>query len=126
MFNIEVTLSLMTLFFITSLTGIIGYAFRSNQIRKKQMKVVKLRREVVNNHAYILELQKECVDLENQLRSTKPLELPLKSIVKDFNEDDKNMIGSSKSPESARDKSKVNLSALAKPTWEIQLKRKAN
>ena len=126
MFNIDVTLNLMVLFPIIAFAGIIGYALRSGQIKKKQMKVVNLRREVANNHAYILELQKECVDLENKLLSAKVAELPLKSIVKDINVKNNKIVGGFKASESARNKGNVNHSSLAKPTWNIQLKRKAN
>ena len=66
MYNIDFTFNLFTLFAITAAAGIIGYAFRSRQIQKKQMKVLKLRREVMNNHASILELQKNS-------RSAKPV-----------------------------------------------------
>ncbi len=106
MYNIDFTFNLFTLFAITAAAGIIGYAFRSRQIQKKQMKVLKLRREVMNNHASILELQKECVDLQNQLRSSKIAISPLKSIVKNFDEEE------------------VDHSPISKPDWNIRLDRK--
>jgi predicted RNase H-like nuclease (RuvC/YqgF family) len=89
MLNIDFTFNVLTLSFILLIAAIAGYAFRSRQIRKKQLKIVELRREMVSNHAHILELQKEYVALELQLRGQKTPVLPLKSIVIDFKEEEK-------------------------------------
>jgi len=108
MFNIDVTISLIALFPIILIAGLIGYAFKSGQVRKKQMKVVKLRKEIVSSHAYILELQKECVDLENQLNNSRVSEIPLKTIGKDFHDEDRNVVSGLKTSESLLGKKRVN------------------
>ncbi len=77
MSEIEVSINLLTLIGIIVAAGLIGYAFRSRQIRKKQFKIVELRKEIVNNHAHILELQKEYVVMESKLKVTTPV-LPIK------------------------------------------------
>jgi hypothetical protein len=108
--DIDFTFSLLSISLIIVIAGIVGYTLGSLQLRRNQMKVVKLRREMANNHAYILELQKECVDLENQLHKTKATVLPLTSIVKDFMEENKNKAEGHVTPESVINKRKDNLS----------------
>ena len=64
MFTIEFTLNVLNLILIISGALIAGYYLRSRQLKKKQFKISELRKEIVYNHAQILELQKECVSLE--------------------------------------------------------------
>ena len=61
MLNIDLSLNVLTLLFVVLVAGLIGFCFRSRQIKKKQWKIAELRKEIVTNHAYILELQKEYV-----------------------------------------------------------------
>ena len=108
MFDIDFTLNLAYISLIITVAGIVGYSFRSHQIRKNEMKVVKLRKEIANNHAHILELQKECVDLENRWHKTKATVLPLTPIVKEFKEEEKNNIECFNNPKSVNNKRKIN------------------
>ena len=108
MLDIDFTLNLVTISIIIVIAGIVGYASRSQQIRKNQMKIIKLRREMANNHAHILELQKECVNLEKLLHTTKVTVLPLKSIVQDFKEEDQDRNKSFNAAASLKNKRKVN------------------
>jgi hypothetical protein len=78
MFAIEFTLSLFTLIVMVGAAVLIGYSFRSNKLKKRQMKISELRKEMVSNHAHILELEKENVLLEKEIRANKTPVLSLK------------------------------------------------
>jgi hypothetical protein len=64
--------------------GFIGYRLRSRQIWKKQNKIVELRKEMVDNHAYILQLQKEYVDLQSKFEDQKIPVLGMKDSAKGY------------------------------------------
>jgi hypothetical protein len=64
MFSVEIPINLFALAFAMFAAGFIGFSLRGRQLKKKQFKIVELRKEMVDNHAHILELQKEYVDLE--------------------------------------------------------------
>jgi cell division protein FtsB len=93
MFTLDITISFLSFFLIILGSGFLGFAMRSRQIKKKQSKVAFLRREMVYSHAYILQLEKENVNLELQLRNLKsptPV-LPLKIAGKDYPEENKRL-----------------------------------
>jgi hypothetical protein len=89
MFTIDLSISLLSFLLTTIGAGLLGFALRSRQLKKKQSKVSSLRREMIHNHAYILELEKENVDLELQLRGMKTPVLPLKIAGKDYPEENR-------------------------------------
>ena len=64
MLNVEFTLNVLSLVLLAGGSLFIGYLLRSRQLKKKQFKISELRKEIVYNHAQILELQSEYVDLE--------------------------------------------------------------
>jgi cell division protein FtsB len=72
MFSIDLTINGFILLAIFAGSGFLGYSLRSRQIKKKQFKIVELRKEMVDNHAYILELQKEYVALQTKLNVPNP------------------------------------------------------
>jgi cell division protein FtsB len=86
MFGEEYTVNLLTLILIVFASGFIGYSLRSRQIKKKQTKIVELRREMVDNHAHILELEKENVILERQYQSMKTPVRPINSLTNEKEE----------------------------------------
>ena len=75
--NIDLTINLLPFLAILVMAAFTGYFFRSRQIKKKQQKIQELRKEIVWNHAQILELQKEYVALESQMQVAKAPVLPL-------------------------------------------------
>jgi hypothetical protein len=87
MLNIELSLNVLTLGIIALVAMFIGYSFKSRVLRKKQLKIQELRKEIVGNHAHILELQKEYVTLESQIKGAKTPVLPLKPSSKDYIEE---------------------------------------
>jgi len=68
MYNPELSISLTTLATIIFLATMIGYAFRSRKTRRKQLRIRELKREIIYSHAQILELQKEFVVLESEMK----------------------------------------------------------
>lgn len=79
MFDIEFSINILTLVSIVLAAGLIGYIFRSRQIKKKQFKISELRKEIIYNHAHILELQKEYVTLESKMKIPQTPVLSLKN-----------------------------------------------
>jgi len=83
MFSIEFSVNILVLAMALLVAGFIGYALRSRQLRKKQFKIVELRKEMVDSHAYILQLQKEYVDLQSKFTDHKTPVLGIKNATKD-------------------------------------------
>jgi uncharacterized membrane protein len=82
MLNVEFTLNVLSLMIIVSGALFAGYFLRSRQLKKKQHKIAELRKEIVYNHAQILELQIEYVALEKSMNVSKATVLPMnKSVV---------------------------------------------
>ena len=84
MFSIEFSVNILVLAMAILVAGFIGYSLRSRQLRKKQFKIVELRKEMVDNHAYILQLQKEYVDLQTKFDEIKTPVIGKKNTAKDF------------------------------------------
>jgi hypothetical protein len=83
--DIEFTISVLTLLAIIFFAAGIGYAFRSRQIRKKQLKIQHLKKEIAYNHAHILEQQKEYVALETEMKKLMQIRvLPFKPTGSDY------------------------------------------
>jgi hypothetical protein len=78
MLNVEFTLNVLTLFGIAAGALLFGYYLRSRQLKKKQFKISELRKEIVYNHAQILELQMEYVNLEKSIKGSNATVLPMK------------------------------------------------
>jgi hypothetical protein len=83
MLNVEFTLNVLSLIGMISGALLFGYYLRSRQLKKKQFKISELRKEIVYNHAMILELQSEYVALEKSMNANKATILPMKSVVND-------------------------------------------
>ena len=79
MLNVEFTLNVLSLILIVSGALFFGYYLRSRQLKKKQFKIAELRKEIVYNHAQILELQTEYVTLEKTMNVNKATILPMNS-----------------------------------------------
>ncbi|MFI5124853.1 MAG: hypothetical protein ACHQDF_05970 [Chitinophagales bacterium] len=86
MFNVEFTISVLTLLAVIAGSVLTGYILRSRQLHKKQFKISELRKEIVYNHAQILELQKEYVDLEKSMKGSITPVLPMKQVLSEVKE----------------------------------------
>ena len=86
MLNVEFTLDVLSLMLMMAGAVLTGYLLRSRQLKKKQFKISELRKEIVYNHAQILELQTEYVNLEKEIKTVKAPVLPMNKITSDFKE----------------------------------------
>jgi hypothetical protein len=86
MLNVEFTFNVISLMGMIAGALFFGYYLRSRQLKKKQFKISELRKEIVYNHAQILELQIEYVALEKSINANKATVLPMKSVITDNKE----------------------------------------
>jgi hypothetical protein len=86
MLNAELTLNVLSLIGLISGALFFGYYLRSRQLKKKQFKISELRKEIVYNHAQILELQMEYVSLEKSMNANKATVFPISTIIADTKE----------------------------------------
>jgi hypothetical protein len=86
MLNVEFTLNVLSLIIIVSGALLAGYFLRSRQLKKKQHKIAELRKEIVYNHAQILELQIEYVALEKSMKISKATVLPMNTVLSETKE----------------------------------------
>jgi hypothetical protein len=68
--DFELSINPVALVGLVFLGAIVGYAIRSGRTRIKQLRIRELKREIMNSHAQILELQKEFVLLESRMKNT--------------------------------------------------------
>ena len=80
MLNVEFTLNVLSLILLVGGSLLAGYLLRSRQLQKKQFKISELRKEIVYNHAQILELQSEYVNLEKEMKGVKTPVRPMNTI----------------------------------------------
>jgi uncharacterized membrane protein len=80
MLNVEFNLNLLSLIVLIFGALFTGYQLRGRQLKKKQHKISDLRKEIVYNHAEILELQMEYVALEKSIKTTKATVLPMNAV----------------------------------------------
>ncbi|HEY4155444.1 MAG TPA: hypothetical protein VGM24_08445 [Puia sp.] len=81
MLSVEFTFSVLALIGIIAGSLLTGFLLRSRQLQKKQFKISELRKEIVYNHAQILELQKEYVMLDKTIKGNMAPVLPMKQVV---------------------------------------------
>ena len=86
MLYFELTLNVLSLLILMAVALFVGYLLRSRQLKKKQYKIAELRKEIVYNHAQILELQMEYVALEKTMNVTKATVLPMNPVISDTKE----------------------------------------
>ena len=74
---IELTLNVFVLMGIIFGSFVIGFLIKLNQVRSLKRKVVELEKEMLNNHADILELQRSKALLEQNLQASKIPVIPM-------------------------------------------------
>lgn len=71
MLAIEISFTLFPLLGILLAAFAVGFMFRSRQIKSYKRKVLDLEKEMLSNHAEILELQKERASLLKQMKESR-------------------------------------------------------
>ena len=61
----------MILIALVFVSAFAGFSFRKYQLTRSRLRVSLLEREIINNHAEILELQKEYISMELKFRGIK-------------------------------------------------------
>ncbi len=77
--GIDVTLNLLWLPVLSISFALFGFAFRSVQIQKLNKRIGELEREMVQNHAEILSLQKENIQLQEKVKNSAVPVIPITS-----------------------------------------------
>jgi hypothetical protein len=75
----EVTLSIYLLAFVLGLAVFAGFAFRAKIILRYREKIEELEREILNNCAHILDLERETLHMENKIQDTKSPVITMKA-----------------------------------------------
>lgn len=70
MLFIPLTIDVIWLGGLMAIAFIIGFSFRSQRLKKANKKIAELEKEMVLNHAEILELQKENLALQEKLKGS--------------------------------------------------------
>jgi hypothetical protein len=86
MLAIEFTINISVLAGIVFVSIVLGFMIRRSQIRSLKKKIVELEKEMLSNHADILELQRSKALLEQNLQASKIPVIPLNP-AKDENAD---------------------------------------
>ena len=71
MSSISIHVNLLLIPFLVLLSALIGFAYRSSQIKSLKLKVIALENEMLQNHAEILSLQKEISKMPDTTFSSK-------------------------------------------------------
>jgi hypothetical protein len=79
----EVTVNIYLLAFILGLSVFIGFAIRAKIILKYRAKIEELERDILNNYAHILELERESLQMENKIQDTKIPVIAMKTLNKE-------------------------------------------
>ena len=79
MLAIEITLSVLRLVGLILLSFAAGFILRSEQLKSYGRKVLELEKEMLSNHADILDLQKEKANLVKSIRESKIPVIPMNS-----------------------------------------------
>ncbi len=86
MLTIEVSINIFVLALIILTSGWIGYSLRGRQVTKARMQIEALQREILRNHAEILELERENVNIEIRLQDIKSPVIPIKTAIREEQE----------------------------------------
>lgn len=83
MLAMELTIGIFYLFAIVVAAFLVGFVFRSAQLRSCKKKVLELEKEMLNNHADILELQREKANILRQMTESKIPVIPINKTKED-------------------------------------------
>jgi wobble nucleotide-excising tRNase len=87
MFAIEFSINIVVLGLMILVAALVGFAVRFGQIMKCRTKIEELEREILNNYAEILALEKENSSMESILQDIQSPVIPIKTALKDEQED---------------------------------------
>jgi hypothetical protein len=89
MLSIEFSINILVLALIVIVSVLVGFALRAKQLSKSRAKIEQLEREILNNYAEILALEKENTGMESKLQDIQIPVIPIKTAMKDDLENEK-------------------------------------
>jgi len=82
--TIELSINSLTLLALVLISALAGFALRSLQIGKKNSRIARLEKEMMQAHAEVLEAQREYSELESKMRD---LQIPVIAMTHSGKED---------------------------------------
>ena len=89
MLSIELSINIFLLASVVVGAALIGFALRAGQIAKCRNKIEQLEREILNNYAEILNLEKENTSMESKLQDIQSPVIAMKGIKEESVEGEK-------------------------------------
>ena len=83
MLSIELSINIFVLASIVIGAALISFLFRARQISRCRHKIEELEREILNNYAEILNLEKENTSMESKLQDIQSPVIAMKSSIKE-------------------------------------------
>ena len=83
MLSIELSINILVLALIVIVAALAGFSLRARQIAKSRSRIEELEREILNNYAEILSLEKENTGMESKLQDFQSPVIPIKTAIKD-------------------------------------------
>ncbi|HMH33870.1 MAG TPA: hypothetical protein VK543_12615 [Puia sp.] len=83
MLSIELTINVLVLALIVIIAALAGFSLRGRQIAKSRSRIEQLEREILNNYAEILTLEKENTGMESKLQDFQSPVIQIKTAIKD-------------------------------------------
>ena len=83
MLSIEFSINILVLALIVIVSALVGFGLRARQLSKSRAKIEELEREILNNYAEILALEKENTGMESKLQDIQIPVIPIKTVIKD-------------------------------------------
>ena len=83
MLSIDLSINILVFACLLLAAGFIGFRLRGSQLSKSRSKIDELEREILNNYAEILNLEKENTSMESKLQDIQSPVIPIKTGIKD-------------------------------------------
>ena len=87
MLTIEVSINVFVFALIILAAVFAGFSLRGKQVAKVRLKVEQLQREILHNHAEILALEKENINIESRMQDIQRPVIPIKIAIKEEQEE---------------------------------------
>jgi len=87
MLTIEVSINVFVFALIILAAVFAGFSLRGKQVAKVRLKVEQLQREILHNHAEILALEKENINIESRMQDIQRPVIPIKTAIKEEQEE---------------------------------------
>ncbi|HTQ27394.1 MAG TPA: hypothetical protein VMI35_04665 [Puia sp.] len=90
MFAIEFSINIVVLALLVFFSALVGFTLRYRQTLKYKNKIEELEREILNNYAEILNLERENTGMESMLQDIQSPVIPIKTAMKEEQEESNN------------------------------------